>query len=155
MSISADGWTDGPGGYVDWQRYTSFRQPNSEPLDASKIPYITLPGPRVRWDAYGISLGDFAAVYNKANEKFSFAIVGDIGPSRIAGEGSIALANELGIDSGPRSAGAQKGIVYIVFPNSHVKVRITPELVKSEGEKLYEKWGGRAELRRRMEGQRG
>jgi hypothetical protein len=152
MSILADGWPGGPGGYLEWQPLTSLRQPGSaESLDASKIPYIALPGPKAKLDSYGISLGDFAAIYNKANEKLTYAIFADIGPSWKAGEGSIALANELGINAGPRSLGVEKGIIYIVFPNSRTDARITPEVIKAEGEKLYEKWGGYAELRRRLQ----
>lgn len=151
MNIVADGWPDGPGGYPNWQSQTSFKQPDSRSLDASRIAYITLPLPMSRLESFGISLGDFAAVYNQANDKLAFAIFGDLSPPKIAGEGSIALANELGIPSGPRSPGAKDGIVYIVFPHSRTKEFITPELIRSEGEKLFMRWGGRVELQRRLQ----
>jgi hypothetical protein len=99
-----------------------LRQPDSgDPIDASKIAYISLPGPRARWNNFGISLGDLAAVYNTANDKLAFATVAEVGPPWMADEGSVALANELGIPAGPQSQGATKGIVYIVFPNSLTK----------------------------------
>jgi len=149
MAITVDGWPEGRSLDPAWQPMTSLLQPGTnEPLDASLIPYITLP---IRsYQTFGIALGDFAAVYNSTNKKLAFAIFGDIGPSRRLGEGSLALATNLGIPTNRLSFVPATGIVYIVFPGSRKQgERITRELIEEEGKKLFEKWGGQAELQRR------
>lgn len=64
-------------------------------------------------------LGDFAVVVNLRNGKSAFAIYADI---RTLGEGSVALADALGISSdarhGGQSSGQSKGILYLLFPES-------------------------------------
>jgi hypothetical protein len=60
-------------------------------------------------------LGDFAVVMNLRNGKSSYAIYADIGTM---GEGSIALADNLGIWSDARRGGQSDGILYLVFPGS-------------------------------------
>ena len=83
-------------------------------VDAEAIPYIVLPqGPRG-----GAAVGDFALVINQTNGKQVGAIAADIGPRNEIGEGSIALADALGIPSDPRIGGATGGILTIVFPGS-------------------------------------
>lgn len=46
----------------------------------------------------------------------------------------------------------KEGVIYIVFPHSRggTNAHITPELIQAEGQKLFEKWGGRSELQRRL-----
>jgi hypothetical protein len=63
----------------------------------------------------GARLGDFAVVMNLRNGKSSYAIYADIGTM---GEGSIALADNLGIWSDARRGGQSDGILYLVFPGS-------------------------------------
>ncbi len=77
--------------------------------------------------------GDFAYVVNLRNGKASFAIYADIGT---VGEGSIALADRLGIPSDARRGGASAAILYVFFPGSgNLHPRGISE-IQSEGEKL-------------------
>lgn len=100
-------------------------------MDASKIPYVVLPEDVA--DRVGARLGDFAIVMNLRNEKSSFAIYADIGTS---GEGSVALADALGIWSDARHGGASDGILYLLSPGSgNLRPRTISE-IQSEGEKL-------------------
>ena len=86
-------------------------------VDAETIPYIAL-SPKVL-SAGGVKIGDMAYVVNTANGKHSYAIFADVGPKDEAGEGSIYLAQQLGIpNTSPRNGGAEKDIVYIIFPGS-------------------------------------
>jgi hypothetical protein len=100
-------------------------------VDASKIPYVVLPNDVA--DREGARLGDFAFVMNLQNGKSSFAIYADIGT---LGEGSVALANALGIRSDARRGGAADGILYLLFTASgNLQPRTILE-IQSEGEKL-------------------
>jgi hypothetical protein len=100
-------------------------------VDASKIPYVVLP--RDIADRGGARLGDFAVVVNLRNGKSSFAIYADIGT---LGEGSVALANALGIESDARDGGESDGILYLLFPGSGNRRPRTISEIQSEGEKL-------------------
>src|SRR5258706_14843832 len=76
---------------------------------------------------------------NLRNGKSSFAIYADIGT---LGEGSVALADALGIWSDARRGGASAEILYLLFPGSgNRKPRVISE-IQSEGEKLVYRWGG-------------
>ena len=61
------------------------------------------------------------------NGKVRFAVFADEGPSYKFGEGSMALAEALGIDSDPKTGGVAKGVEYIVFPCSGDGTPGTPE----------------------------
>ncbi|HEX7424007.1 MAG TPA: glycoside hydrolase family 75 protein, partial [Terriglobales bacterium] len=95
-------------------------------------------------DRGGARLGDFAVVMNLRNGKSSFAIYADIGT---LGEGSVALADALGIWSDARHGGASDGILYLLFPGSgNLRPRTIGE-IQSEGEKLLlSNWGGTKKL---------
>lgn len=106
-----------PGFYISMTALADRTKDRTDPsrfVDASKIPYIVLPGQVMRQT--GARLGDFAVVFNQRNAKFSYAIFADIGPA--VGEGSVALAENLGISSSARRGGTRGDILYLVFPGS-------------------------------------
>jgi Fungal chitosanase of glycosyl hydrolase group 75 len=129
-----------PGYYVSCTALTDRTKSQSDParyVDASKIPYIVLPGNLAR-DA-GARLGDFAIVTNTRNGKSSYAIFADIGT---LGEGSIALADNLGIWSNAREGGTRGGIIFEVFPGSGNGQPRTVEEINTETAKLVQDAGG-------------
>jgi hypothetical protein len=109
-------------------------------VDASKIPFIVLPGALAR--QIGARPGDFAAVFNRRNGKSSYAIFGDVGPSDRIGEGSVALAENLGVRSDARNGGTRRGILFLVFPGSGNGRPRTIEDINAESEKLLQAWNG-------------
>jgi hypothetical protein len=113
-----------------------FRDPDRY-VDATTIPYVVLPDDVAR--VGGVQLGDFAVVTNLRNGKSAFAIYADIGT---LGEGSIALADALGISSNARHGGASDGIMYVLFPGSGNLRPRTIDEIQSEGEKLLSRWDG-------------
>ena len=123
-----------PGYYISCTSLKDETKEFSDPtayVDASTIPYIALP--RDIAERGAMRLGDFAMVRNLRNGKSAFAIYADIGTS---GEGSIALADALGIWSDARRGGASEGILYVLFPGSgNLRPRPIDE-IQSEGEKL-------------------
>jgi hypothetical protein len=115
-------------------------------VDASAIPFFVLPGPALHTGH--ARLGDFGAVWNRRNKKLGFAIFADIGPKTRIGEGSIALARELGIPDSPLSGGAAAGIVYVVFAGSGNGFARPLAQIRANGKKLFERWGGLARIER-------
>ena len=110
--------------------------------DAASVPFIVLPYTQTG-DA---QLGDLATVYNKANGRIVQAIFADLGPPRFAGEGSVALAEALGVDSDAKWGGTTEGIVYIVYPGSGNGAPRPVADIESEGQRLFEAWGGMQQL---------
>ena len=130
-----------PGYYVSATALADRAKPVNDPtryVDASKIPFVVLPGGMAR--QLGARPGDFAVVFNQRNGKFSYAIFGDIGPYDRIGEGSMALAENLGIRSDARNGGARRGILYLVFPGSGNGRPRTIEEIIAEGQKLVQDW---------------
>ena len=87
-----------PGYYVSAAALADRLCPFNDPtryVDASKIPFVVLPGGMAR--QLGARPGDFAIAFNQRNGKSSYAIFGDVGPYDRIGEGSVALAENLGI----------------------------------------------------------
>jgi hypothetical protein len=108
-----------PGYYVSTTSLEDRRQPVTRParyVDATRIPYLALPPQVMGKD--GVKLGDFAAVIELSSGRVAFAIVADVGPRERIGEGSIALADALGIPSDPKRGGARRGVAYLVFRRS-------------------------------------
>ncbi len=134
-----------PGYYISCTALVDWTKDRSDPtrfVDASKIPYLALPGDLAR--ATGARLGDLAAVFNMRNGKFSYAILADIGA---LGEGSIALADNLGIWSNARAGGAWGGIVYVVFPGSGDHRPRSVDQINQVTAKLFQDWGGTERVR--------
>ncbi len=136
-----------PGYYVSATALADRTKPVNDPtryVDASKIPFIVLPGSMAR--EVGARPGDFSAVINLNNGKSSYAIFGDVGPSDRIGEGSVALAENLGIRSDARNGGARRGILFLVFPGSGNGHPRTIEEINSETDTLLQTWGGTSQL---------
>lgn len=113
-------------------------------VDSETVPYIALPPEVLKAD--GARMGDMAAVVNLKNDTLAFAIVADRGPKRRIGEGSIALANALGINASPRSGGAASGVAYLVFGASGNGQPRSIEAINSEGAKLLAIFGDKSRL---------
>jgi len=133
-----------PGYYVSCTSLADRTKARNDPtryVDASKIPYIVLPGNLAR--QAGANLGDFAVVVNLRNGKSAYAIFADVGT---LGEGSIALANNLGIWSDARQGGRRAGILYLVFPGSGNRQPRAIDEINTETEKLLQDFGGAEKL---------
>ncbi|MFL5728227.1 MAG: glycoside hydrolase family 75 protein [Cytophagaceae bacterium] len=136
-----------PGYYVSCTSLTHADKDKYDPakyINAEVVPYIVLP--ERLFTKGNIKLGDFAAIVNKKNGKIAYAIFADIGPAGKLGEGSIALANNLGIDSSPKDGGADEDVIYIVFPGSGNGEPRDLEEIHSYGPKLLKQWGGQEQL---------
>lgn len=133
-----------PGYYISCTSLSDESKKFTDPtsyVNASEIPYVVLPQDVA--DRGGARLGDFAVVMNLRNGKSSFAIYADIGT---LGEGSVALADALGVSSDARHGGQRDGILYLLFPESgNLRPRTIGE-IQSEGEKLLDRWGGMKRL---------
>jgi len=132
-----------PGFYVSMTAlYDPDRASVGDPkryVDAAEIPYVVL-HPRALHFA---KLGDFATVVNLKNGKVAGAIVADESAARLpVGEGSIALADALDIDSDARTGGQDKNIVYVVYPGSGNGKPREAEEIAAQAERLFEAWGG-------------
>jgi hypothetical protein len=136
-----------PGYYVSSTALSDPTKAANDPtryVDASRIPYIVLPeGIETRTGAH---LGDFAIVFNLQDGMSSPAIYADTGPPDRIGEGSVALAENLGLWSDARSGGTTRGILYLVFPGSGNGSPRSMEEISSEAERLYRLWGGNNQL---------
>jgi hypothetical protein len=112
-------------------------------VDAAKIPYIVLP----REGLKHAKLGDFATVTNLKNGRVAGAIVADESvPESKMGEGSIALAVALDIDSNPRTGGAGGGVAYVIYPGSGNGKPRTLEEINSISQRDFLEWGGWGKL---------
>jgi hypothetical protein len=129
-----------PGYYVSMTALADRTKRISDPrryVDASKIPYIVLPHSVA--EQGGATLGDFGVVLNLRNGKVSNAIFADIGTM---GEGSVALADNLGIFSDARRGGTRDGLLYIIFGGSgNGKPRSNDE-INEQAAGLLESFGG-------------
>jgi hypothetical protein len=112
-------------------------------VDAANIPYLVL-HPKALGFAH---LGDFATVVNLHNGKISAAIVADVSAANLpVGEGSIALAEALGIDSSPRHGGQDGDVVYVIYPGSGNRKPRKLDEILARSKQLFETWGGLKKL---------
>jgi hypothetical protein len=134
-----------PGFYISCTSLSDWTKLPHDPtrfVDASKIPYVVLPGDLAR--QAGARLGDFAAVFNLRSGRFSFAIFADVGT---LGEGSMALADNLGIWSDARRGGARGGVLYLVFPGSGDHQPKSIEAIDAQASAALKDWGGVEQVR--------
>ena len=117
-----------PGFYISTTSLQDKSIKEAEPtryVDAESIPYF---------------------VINTANDSACYAIFADTGPKNKIGEGSMALAKALGINSSPRSGGVDSGIVYILFPGSGDGKPKSIAEIKLAGEKEMGKTTGKEKI---------
>jgi hypothetical protein len=106
-----------PGYYISMTALVDKTKNYSDPrryVDSETVPYIVLP-PGFSSE---FKLGDIALVVNRKNNKRCYAIFADVGPKNSIGEGSIALARQLGINGDPKRGGTTNGVTYIFFKKS-------------------------------------
>ena len=121
MTIDCDGQrTDECNENTDqyFQPQTSCPQSDGEYLIASELPFVVVPLPSSIWDAQasGIDCGTVVAVVHE--DRVVYGVMGDRGPDGQIGEGSYALAEQLGIDPDPSTGGISGRVVdYIAFPD--------------------------------------
>jgi len=135
-----------PGHYVSTTALMDSRFPANDPrryVDSEKVPFIAVP-PQLK--DQGVKLGDLVAVRNERTGKTVFAVVADIGPRDHIGEGSIKLAQELGINPDARRGGAGSGVSYVVFPGTKQAWPMTNEQIQAAGQRAYDAYGGDAQL---------
>jgi hypothetical protein len=108
-------------------------------VDAATIPCVVFQPKALKY----ARSGDFATVVNLQNGRISGAIVADeSAPNLPVGEGSIALAEALGIDSSPRTGGKDGEVAYLIYPDSgNGRPRELGEIVVNT-KQLFDAWGG-------------
>ena len=138
-----------PGLYISQTSLYDTTYTNSNPrrfVNAEKIPYIVLSLKMMALT--GAKVGDISYVFNPTTGKSSFAVFGDVGPEELLGEGSIYLAQTLGIPNiSPRDGGLSgAAIQYVVFPNSGMGNGRHPTIaqIDSIGKMAMGKIGGEA-----------
>jgi hypothetical protein len=127
-----------PGFYVSMTALQEPDRPEGSPsryVDSSNVPYVVVPPDVLK--KRGVRLGDFVAVFNDDNGRSAYAIVADIGPAGKFGEGSMALAEALGVPSNPRRGGVAAGIRYVFYPRSGNGRPRTRDEIEREGDRLY------------------
>ncbi|TBR17380.1 hypothetical protein EPO15_17090 [bacterium] len=87
------------------QSQTSVRYSNGRSLDPTRVPYVVIP---IGYSA--AKNGEFVVV--EYGGRTALAIVGDRGPRNRFGEGSMALAVQLGINPSGTSGGVESGVRY-------------------------------------------
>lgn len=127
LAIDADGSSFSKIHSFPNQPETSLRYSDGTSLDAEQISYVVIPlgpfGPKL-----GAHLGDVAAIVKDGH--VAYAIVGDEGPAKRIGEGSIRLHEGLGRDvcierdsqhhcSKIRAISTAPPVLFFIFHDSH------------------------------------
>ena len=142
-----------PGFFVSTTALTNPNTPADKParfIDATTIPYIVLPGHRYGQftTARPLRLGDVGVAYNIANGRVCLAQCCEAGPATKIGEGSIALATALGINSSAKNGGTSaRQIVYVAFPGSGIGRGLSAPEINARAAPLFDSWGGLARIR--------
>lgn len=130
-----------PGFYVSTTSLEDSKCDRKDPrryVNSEAINFVVLPGKI----GLGAKIGDFAVVIRPATGAYDYTVYADVGPANKIGEGSISLANTLGIPSNPKTGGVGHGIIYIVFPGSKTDWPLSQEQIDKYGAQLFANWGG-------------
>ena len=130
-----------PGFYISTTALVDPAKTRTDParyVNAETVPFIVLAGGM----GGGARTGDFAVAVKLDTRVAIGAVCGDIGPAGQLGEGSIALANGLGIPANPKHGGVADGVLYIVFPRSRAGWPLTLDAIQSAATRLFQTWGG-------------
>lgn len=130
-----------PGYYISITSLTDRTKARTDPakyVDSETVPYFVLPSNA----RFGLSLGDFGVAINAKTSQCAGCVFADVGPKDKIGEGSIALADAIGVPSNPRRGGASGGIVFVIFPGSTRGWPLSAAEVSAAGEHQFAEWGG-------------
>jgi hypothetical protein len=141
---------------------TSLRQPGEGPrtpqaqLDSNTVPFAVVPSTWNRTREPGPRLGDFGVALRRSTGKMEFFVIGDIGPAKKLGEGSIALHQALGNDPFRMRGGVKRArvgipardVFYLMFPGTAVQnEKFDAQMIRRHGGELLTRFGGEARLR--------
>lgn len=132
-----------PGMYVSTTALQDHEKTINDPnryVDSEKINYISVASDLIK--LYGIKMGDLAAVYYRNTNTLCTAVCADIGPRTKYGEGSIALATQLGINNNARHGGCSDNVVTIIFVNTHSAWPLADDIILELVQSLLEQAGG-------------
>ena len=130
-----------PGFYVSTTSLQNASFDRKDPrryVNSEAINFIVLPAGL----NLGAKLGDYAVVLRPETGAISYAVYADVGPAGKIGEGSIALANALGVPSGAKTGGVAHGIIYLVLPGSADSFPSSQADVDTAGTAFLSIWGG-------------
>ena len=139
--VSSTSVTNPSFGICDQRRY----------LDALSVPFIIVPG-HANFRSRGMGLRDLAVVYNPANGRMVFAVVGDQEPAAGLGEGSVALNRTLsGRTDWPRTrrdtyAFGLRDAVTVVFTDDSLEPPYTNDRIAAAGQAALDRFGGSERL---------
>lgn len=138
-----------PGYYVAGTSLQDGTKKDADPdryVDSAEVPYIALPSGM----NFPVGTGDFGFVINTDNNMSSGCVFADIGPRGKIGEGSIALAEAVGISNDPKGEGTESEFIYILFSDSSMGWPLTVNFINIHSKELFEKWGGMQRLKEVM-----
>lgn len=114
-----------PGYYVSMTSYKRRGFAYSDPkryLDSGATPFVVIPGTLIS-KIDPIFMGCACEAINLQNGGISLGVCGDAGPANHLGEGSMALARNLGINSNPKRGGTSRPIIrYTLYPGKPAEV---------------------------------
>lgn len=117
MDVDCDGGGGNPQHDPYFQPDTSYHYKDA-PLIAEDVPYVVVP-PVVIQRTKGVVMGCQAYCTNKDTGVRVAAVVGDRGPTRKIGEGSVKLCEMLGLSGNPNTGGTSLHVIhYEVYPGT-------------------------------------
>jgi hypothetical protein len=132
-----------PGMYISTTALQDHSKNERDParyVDSEKINYVSIASDLVK--KYGIAMGDLAAVYYRNTNTLCSAVCADVGPRTKYGEGSIALASQLGMNTSPKHGGCDDNVVTIIFLKSHSSWPLTDDIIVELVQSLLQQAGG-------------
>ncbi len=120
-------------------------------LDSRAVPFLVLPKRSAFLGQGGARLGDLAFVMDPKTQRYTFAVVGDLGPKNKLGEASIALAAAIkGVAIDPatvtgntmRKLVVPQEVVTLVFPGAKVAAPYGPAEIAAAGIDAIGRFGG-------------
>lgn len=108
-------------------------------VDSRTVPYVSVAKDIL--GRCGIKMGDVAMVMY--GNKAVGAVCADVGPAHKYGEGSIALAEALGIPSNAKRGGVDHGVTWLIFPQGGGP---WPRDFAPQAAAAFAAWGGVAAL---------
>jgi hypothetical protein len=122
MQIDGDGTGGNAQGDPDFQAQTTLTHADGSYLDSETEAFGVVPRQIIE-GVSGIVMGCQGFAINASTGMMSQFVVGDEGPSNKLSEGSIALANALGVPSSPTTGGTDaQDILWMIWPGKPATV---------------------------------